>query len=115
MSSLNLSEDFKDLYQKMIAYEPSERPKFDEILDHPFLKDVINLTPNEENEIRQELEILFNTEIINSEGETYEYNESIINDEDLKTRAGESEKDEIFTNKKLEPNKSLKIDYSLIK
>ena len=105
MSSLNLSEDFKDLYQKIMALKPSERPKFDEILDHPFLKDVINLTPDEENEIRQELEILFNTEIINSEGETYEYNESIINDEDLKTRAGESEKDEIFTNKKLEPKK----------
>ena len=65
----------------MVAYKPSERPTFDEILKHPFLKDVINLTQDEENEIREELEILFTTEIINSQGETYEYNEKVINDE----------------------------------
>ena len=105
MKLLNLSEDFKDLYQRMVAYEPDERPTFDEILKHPFLKDVINLTPEEENKIREELEILFTTEIINSQGETYEYNESVINNEHLNTRAGEGKEDEIFTNKKLEPKK----------
>ena len=105
MKLLNLSEDFKDLYQRMVAYEPDERPTFDEILKHPFLKDVINLTPDEENEIRKELEILFTKKIINSEGETYEDNEKVIKDEDLKTRAGESKEDEIFENKKLEPKK----------
>ena len=40
MKNFNLSEDFKDLYQRMISYEPSERPTFDEILNHPFLKDM---------------------------------------------------------------------------
>ena len=105
MSSLNLSEDFKDLYQRMVAYEPDERPTFDEILKHPFLKDVINLTPEEENKIREELEILFTTEIINSQGETYEYNESVINNEHLTTRAGESKQDEIFEDKSIQPKK----------
>ena len=105
MKSLNLSLDFKDLYQRMVAYKPSERPTFDEILKHPFLKDVKDLTKEEEDKIKKELENLFNKYIIYAEEEKYEENENIIKDEHLKTRTGESEEEVIFTNKDLEPKK----------
>ena len=59
MNLLNLSDEFKDLYQRMVAYKPGERPTFDDILNHPFLKDVKELTPEEEVKIREELEELY--------------------------------------------------------
>ena len=103
--SLNLSKDFKDLYQKMVAYEPNKRPTFDEILNHPFLKDMKELTPKEEDQIKNELENLFIDYIIYTPEERYEENENTINNEHLITRAGESEEDAIFKDKKLEPKK----------
>ena len=36
----NLSDDFKNLYVKMVAFEPGERPTFDEILNSAWLKEV---------------------------------------------------------------------------
>ena len=107
---LSLSEDFKDLYQGMVAYDPSKRPTFDEILNHPFLKDVKELTPKEEDQIKKELEKLFNDHIIYTPEERYEENENTINNEHLIGRAGENEEDIIFKNKGFEPKKSLKID-----
>ncbi len=107
MKPLNISEDFKDLYQRMVAYEPSERPTFDEILSHPFLKDMKELTQKEEDQIRDELEKLFNKNIIFTAGERYEENENTINNEHIKARAGENEEEEdvFFKNKQLEPKK----------
>ena len=102
---LSLSEDFKDLYQGMVAYDPSKRPTFDEILNHPFLKDVKEITPKEEDQIKKELEKLFNDHIIYTPEERYEENENTINNEHLIGRAGENEEDTIFKNKGLEPKK----------
>ncbi len=103
--SLNLSKDFKDLYQKMVAYEPNKRPTFDEILNHPFLKDMKELTPKEEDQIKNELENLFIDYIIYTSEERYEENEKTIKNEHLETKAGESKGDKIFENKDLEPKK----------
>ena len=94
----------------MVAYEPNKRQTFHEILNHPFLKDVKELTPKEEDQIKNELENLFIDYIIYTPEERYEENENTINNEHLITRAGENEEDEIFKDKKLEPKKSLKID-----
>ena len=51
----NLSDDFKNLYVKMVAFEPGERPTFDEILNSAWLKDVSNLTQGDEDKIKKEL------------------------------------------------------------
>ena len=42
-----LSSDFKDLFFKMVAFEPSERPTIKEILKHAWMKEVTDL--NEED------------------------------------------------------------------
>jgi len=34
----SLSEDFKDLMQKMLAYDPSERPTVEELVSHPWMR-----------------------------------------------------------------------------
>ena len=49
----NLSDDFKNLYLKMVAFEPGERPTFDEILNSAWLKEVSNLSQDEENKIKR--------------------------------------------------------------
>ena len=56
----NLSNDFKDLYLKMIAYNPDERPSFNEILKHPWFDEVSNLSQEEEEQIKKELEEIYN-------------------------------------------------------
>ena len=43
----NLSTNFKNLYLKMVAYNPEERPTIEEILKDEFMADIIN--KNEEN------------------------------------------------------------------
>ena len=34
----NLSEEFKDLVLKMLAYDPAKRPTIEEIKNHPWMK-----------------------------------------------------------------------------
>ena len=63
------------------------------------------LTPKEEDQIKKELEKLFNDHIIYTPEERYEENENTINNEHLIGRAGENEEDTIFKNKGLEPKK----------
>jgi len=88
----------------MASHKPKKRPTFKEILDHPFLKEVKNLTKEQEAQIKKELEDLYNNHIKN-DSIIYKSNDDIINNEHLKTRAGESKGDVIFENKKLEPKK----------
>ena len=48
--NLNIeSEKFKNLFLKMVAYNPEERPTIDEIKNDEWLKDVINATPEQLN------------------------------------------------------------------
>ena len=57
---LNLSPSFKDLFVRMVAYDPAERPTIEEILNSPWMQDINNLTPQQmdalENEVRAELQ-----------------------------------------------------------
>ena len=64
-----LSTDFKNLYIKMVAYDPKDRPTTDEILNSPWL-DEINKKKNEDkesldNEVKQMLENIYKEKIIN--------------------------------------------------
>ena len=91
----------------MVSHKPKKRPTFKEILEHPFLKEVNNLTKEQEIQIKKELEDLYNNHI-KKVTKVYKSNDDIINNEHLITRAGESKGDVIFENKKLEPKKIFK-------
>ena len=51
-----ISDDFKDLYTKMISFDPNKRPTIDEILASPWMKEIRDL--KEEELIQLEKEIM---------------------------------------------------------
>ena len=99
--NINLSENFKDLYLRMVAYDPEERPKLAEILNFDWLKEVSNLTEDEEKIIIEELEEIHNE--IKSPNEIII--EQKIQEENFTTRSAGNDKDIIFTDKNLKPKK----------
>ena len=50
-----LSPEFKDLFLKMVAFEPSERPTIKEILNHNWMKEVSNLNEEEFKKYEEDL------------------------------------------------------------
>ena len=50
-----LSREFKDLFLKMVPYEPSERPSIKEILNHTWMKEVTNLNEEEYKKYEEDL------------------------------------------------------------
>jgi len=50
-----LSENFKDLFLKLVAYNPDERPTMEEIKNHEWMKDVVNATPEYLNILRNRM------------------------------------------------------------
>ena len=50
-----LSPEFKDLFLKMVAFEPSERPTIKEILNHDWMKEVSNLNEEEFKQYEEDL------------------------------------------------------------
>ena len=58
-----LSENFKKLYISMVAYNPDNRPTIEEILKSDWLKEINNLTPQEndvlEKEVKNELNKIY--------------------------------------------------------
>ena len=53
--NLNLTDEFKDLYIRMVAFNPNERPTFDEILNHQWMQELNNLNQEQLNHLEQEL------------------------------------------------------------
>ena len=41
-----ISEDFKDLYWKMVSSDPDSRPTINEILNHPWILSIKNMDIN---------------------------------------------------------------------
>lgn len=77
-----LSEEFKNLYIKMVAYKPSDRPSIQEILDGEWMKEIRDLNNEElaklENEIKEEFmkrEVLVN-ELVKQEMQVEEESSS---------------------------------------
>ena len=98
ITNKNLSEDFKNLYLSMVAYNPDKRPTLEQILNSDWLKVVSNLD-DEEKKIKKELEDIHN-EIKNLEEKKIEQK---IKDENLITRSSGNDEDKIFTDKNLKP------------
>ena len=53
--NLNLTDDFKDLYIRMVAFNPNERPKLNDILSHQWMQEINNLNQDQLNHLEQEL------------------------------------------------------------
>ena len=57
---LNLSNNFKNLFVRMVAFNPNERPTIDEILNDEWMQEINNLNAvqidNLENEVRNEFQ-----------------------------------------------------------
>ena len=51
----NLNENFKNLFLKLVAYNPEERPTIEEIKNHEWMQDVTNATPEYLNVLRQNM------------------------------------------------------------
>ena len=74
--NVELSENFKDLYTKMIAYEPKNRPTIEEILAHPWFDEIKNLGKEEEKkEIEVKLKEIYDK--IKKFNETIKYEDNI--------------------------------------
>ena len=58
--NLDLSNSFKRLFLKMVAFRPEERPSIDDILNDEWMKEINNLNDGDmnilENEVSQELQ-----------------------------------------------------------
>jgi len=54
-NEINLSQEFKDLYIKMVAYNPEYRPSIDEILNHPWFNDINNMENINKEKLETEL------------------------------------------------------------
>ena len=58
--NIDPSNEFKNLFIRMVAYNPQQRPTIDGILNDPWLQETNNLNNDEldalENEIRNELQ-----------------------------------------------------------
>ena len=52
---IELSDDFKDLYLSMVAFDPNERPSISQILNHNWFKEIINLSEIQYMNIRSEI------------------------------------------------------------
>jgi serine/threonine protein kinase len=50
-----LSEQFKNLYLNMLAYNPKERPTLDEILNDDYFSDITALTQDQLHALKQEI------------------------------------------------------------
>ena len=50
-----LSEDFKDLYLSMVAFDPNERPNIEKILSHNWFKEVTDLSEIQYRKLRGEI------------------------------------------------------------
>ena len=54
-----ISEDFKDLYWKMVSSDPDSRPIVNDILNHPWILSIKNIDANELNNLNESLKKVF--------------------------------------------------------
>jgi serine/threonine protein kinase len=70
-----LSDEFKNLYIKMISFKPEKRPRIDEILKDPWFQEINDMSEEQLNEIKEEIM----EEFTNLEAKKNSDNESLSN------------------------------------
>ena len=60
-NTFNLSQDFKDLFIRMVNPNPTQRPTINQILNDAWMQEINNLNPQQmdalENEVRNEFQL----------------------------------------------------------
>ena len=122
INNKQLSDDFKNLYIKMIAYNPKDRPTIAQILSSSWLNEISNLSPeqnnNLENEVRNELTEIYNdiieinNPVINIEDKLIEYGYTTrsLDNKDNKFFIDSDIKPKIINEKRLKINPNVKIN-----
>ena len=122
INNKQLSDDFKNLYIKMIAYNPKDRPTIAQILSSSWLNEISNLSPeqnnNLENEVRNELTEIYNdiieinNPVINIENKLIEYGYTTrsLDNKDNKFFIDSDIKPKIINEKRLKINPNVKIN-----
>ena len=54
-SDITLSEESKDLYIKMVSYNPDSRPSIEEILNHPWFNEIKEMNEEQKDKIEEEI------------------------------------------------------------
>ena len=116
--SKEFTKEFKELYLKMVAFNPSERPSIEDILNSKWLKEINNLYEEEENkletEVQKYLEELYN-DIINENKKEIQIAVE-LKEKGYNTRSGDDETQ--YFNNNLKPKKisdnRLNINHHLI-
>ena len=98
----------------MVSYYPKERPSLDEILKSAWLKEVRELKKEEEDQIKTELNDIYENDIKSTRRELIRIDDK-IKDEKLKTRSVEDNENLIFQKKNLKPKKISKDRLSINK
>ena len=114
-----LSENFKSLYIKMVAYDPIKRPTTQQILDSAWLKEIKDLKDEDKKKldetVKKELETIYEDKIKPSLDEDLILSENII-PKGYTTRSGDGDVT-IFSNnlkpKKI-PNDRISINHHII-
>ena len=98
----------------MVSYYPKERPSLDEILKSTWLKEVRELKKEEEDQIKTELNDIYENDIKSTRRELIRIDDK-IKDKKLKTRSVEDNENLIFQNKNIKPKKISKDRLSINK
>ena len=80
----DLSEEFKDLYLRMVSYNPMKRPRINEILNDPWMKEINEMNEEQLNELNQEIaeEFMKLEDKMNSSNEMSQSSQNTENMED---------------------------------
>ena len=93
---ITLSKEFKNLYIKMIAYNPKTRPSVDEILNHSWFNEINNMSNIQKNDLEKGMKVEF-TKLVenvkenmqkeiqaaNKISETAKYNRKSMNEDNM--------------------------------
>ena len=109
--NVELSDNFKKLYLKMVAFEPDERPQnIDEILNSDWMKEIGDIATLEE-ELKRKFEEIF--EKLKSTNKEYRLVKQ-IEDEKLTTRSVTVENEKSGKTPKKIPNDRININHYMI-
>ena len=87
-----LSEEFKDLYFKMVAVKPGDRPSIQDILDHPWFKSYLEMNDEQKKNLDDQIKAEFEGRIEKIKDRiTNEIEESNMQSEDIITRSSNEE------------------------
>ena len=101
-----LSQEFKDLYLKMVSYNPNSRPTAEEVLNHPWFNEINEMNSEQKQKLEDELtKELHELSFIVKEKSQKEIKavDRIVEKPMLRTRCFEDDDDEYFLDHSVRP------------